>query len=272
MRYKQLLEERRSCRSFRDEAVDSVIIAELFTYGHYIKKLEDTIHTSFAYIDKGSTREEALSGRVGYNGYWINAPHYVALLSEEKPGFLENAGYMMEEFLLKTVELGLASCWLSIEREEELKEELGISAAGKIVALAAIGYPKKPLPYMPKDTSYREAISDFIYQEVWDNKPKPEELESRGLLDVFLHVRKAPSWKNHQPWRFIIRQQEILLCLGGRDAGSSLSLDAGIMKLYMENVFKDEGINASWKKDFNSDDYSDCNIPEDYRLLGVLMI
>jgi len=274
MRYKRLLEERRSCRSFKEEVIDSIHIAELFTYGHHIKRLDDTIQARFVYIDKGFLKGHILSGRVGYNGFLISAPHYVALVSEEKNNYMQNAGYMMEEFLLKTVELGLASCWLTIiKEEEELKKELDIKATGKLVAIAALGYPKVPLPYTPKDTSYRESISNFIYIGAWDQKPSHEELEARGLVDIFLNLRKAPSWKNHQPWRFIIRQDEILLCVGGAEAVYKHNdIDAGIMMLYMENIFKESGINAEWKRNTSESQYSTCNIPVDYNLIGVLKV
>ena len=274
MRYKSLLEERRSCRSFKEEVIDSVHIAELFTYGHHIKRLDDTIYARFVYIDKGLMKGHILSGRVGYNGFLISAPHYVALVSEEKNNYMQNAGYMMEEFLLKTLELGLASCWLTINNEEEeLKRELDIKATGKIVAIAALGYPKIPLPYTPKDTSYRESISNFIYIEAWGQKPDQVELETRGLLDILLNLRKAPSWKNHQPWRFIIRQDEILLCVGGAEVEERQNdIDAGIMMLYMENIFKESGINAKWKGNFSSSEYNTCKIPAEFNLIGVLKI
>ena len=274
MRYKLLLEKRRSCRIFKEESVESILVAELFTYGYYIKKLNKSIQTKFMFVDKGLLKRPILTGRVGYNGYLIHAPHYVVLVSEEKDNYLENAGYMMEEFLLKTVELGLASCWLTIEKDEDaLKTELGIKASGKIVAIAAFGYPRVPLPYTPKDTAYRESITNFIYKDTWLLKPPQEELEQRGLIDIFLNLRKAPSWKNHQPWRFIILKDEVLLCVGGTEIDkNSIGIDAGIMMLYMENIFMESGIIAEWQENTVRDDYSNCNIPPEYKLIGRLKI
>lgn len=273
MRYKRLLEERRSCRSFREESIESEIIAELFTYGHGIKSLDKSIKTQFIYIDKGFQKASIFSNKVGYNGFIVSAPYYVALVSDEKNNYLRNAGYMMEEFLLKTVEFGLASCWLTLSVEEELKEKLGIQASGKLVAMAAIGYPKSPLPYTPKDTTYRESIESYVYMSSWDNKPKQEELELRGLLEIFLHLRKAPSWKNHQPWRFLILEDEVLLCVGGEKANkTSLEIDAGIMMLYMENIFKETGINPVWREGIDFTRYKECSIPAEYNLIAAIKI
>lgn len=272
MRYRWLIENRKSVRQFKEAAVSQEALKELMEYSQQIKGLVD-VKTKFQLIDQGWEKSQLLKGKVGYGGNPIDAPYFIALLSQEGDHYLENAGYMMEELLLKAVSLDLATCWVSIGGQE-VKEALGIDSPHQVVALAAIGYPEGQFPYTPKSTTMRVSLNEFVFHRRWDQKPWIEELEMRGLARIFYHIRMAPSWKNSQPWKLILNENEIILVVERESTQGNPLLDAGIMMLYMERMFNEEGMVAKWSlhNKEKRKEYEAYGIPKNYQIVGSLYI
>ncbi|MBM7614992.1 nitroreductase family protein [Alkaliphilus hydrothermalis] len=275
MRYRWLIENRISVRDFRDIHVDKSKMIQLINYSEGIKGLLEDIKVDFIFVSDGKIKRNLLKGKVGYKGHIVEAPHYIVMTSEEKPQYLQNASYMMEELLLKANELDLGTCWLTVEDEEGLRKDLELTNAGKIVAMAALGYPKGRVPFTPKSTSTRISLYEFVYHEKWGEEPKENELESRGLMNILYHIRMAPSWKNQQPWRLIIDGEKLILVVGGEEIPQkSLLLDSGIMMLYLERIFNEAGIRVRWElyDDDLENIYETYNIPKDYKVVGCLRL
>lgn len=276
MKYRWLIENRKSVREFKETDVHNEILQELMDYGLQIKS-PFKVSTKFILIEDGWEKKDVLRGRTGYGGHPVYAPHYIGILSEEKDEFLQNAGYIMEELLLKAVSLELGTCWISVVNQEETKEALGIDSSDHLVALAAIGYPKGHIPYTPKSTSLRMSLNEFIFHKRWDQKPWIEELEMRGLAKILYHIRMAPSWQNLQPWKLIVDDNEIILVVGQENSNTNsknLLIDAGIMMLYMERIFNEEGLVAKWSlyEEALKKDYEIYSIPKEYHIIGSLHI
>ena len=67
----------------------------------------------------------------------------LVLLSEKQELAHLNAGYIMQDLLLKLNDLELDSCWLTFTDSDEIKDILGIESPMDVVAIAAFGYGKK---------------------------------------------------------------------------------------------------------------------------------
>jgi nitroreductase len=113
------------------------------------------------------------------------APHYLAVFSEKKEGYLTNVGFMLQQMDLIFSAMGIGSCWQGIPIPT--KEVLNSSDL-KFIILMAFGKPSEPL--------YRENTSEF--------KRNPlEKITSIKDMDELLEpVRLAPSATNSQPWFF----------------------------------------------------------------------
>ena len=70
-------------------------------------------------------------------------------------------------------------------------------------------------------------------------------LEERGLDDLFYYVKFAPSTKNSQPWRFVLKGTHVELYLKEIDQRVEY-MDAGIIMYYFQILASYMGIYNKW--------------------------
>ncbi|WP_288961924.1 nitroreductase family protein, partial [uncultured Peptoniphilus sp.] len=80
-----------------------------------------------------------------------------------------------------------------------------------------------------------------------------ETLENYGVFDVFSSVRYAPSHKNFQPWRFVLKGSEVHAYMVKSDEDSRSLIDMGVILFYMEEMLKTMGIEKKWTIDLKDD-------------------
>ncbi|MFZ5969059.1 MAG: nitroreductase family protein [Bacillota bacterium] len=272
MKFTRLIEEMRTIRDYKKELVNPDFIKEVLDSGTIAKGFWKDTQTSIRLIENGKEMYDELSGKAGYNGKMIEAPHYLVISSKVSPGHIESGGYIMEWMRLKAWELGLGTCWLSVENTETLHKKLNLGNDEVITAFASIGYPytgifKKDLSH----TSSRLGIEDIISLETWGKPCSIEYLNTRGMTNIFYYARLAPSWRNKQPWHFIIDNDKILLIMNQMEKENML-VDAGIIMLYFEKAAHEEGILGSWKLETSDDMIHQYAIPHTHYLIGYYQI
>lgn len=80
----------------------------------------------------------------------VKAPHWIAAFSEEKPGYLANVGFMLEQVVLALTAEGIGCCWQGWPKPTR---ELRGNRALSFVIAVAFGAPRERL--------YRESIGEF---------------------------------------------------------------------------------------------------------------
>ena len=98
MDYRKAAEARKSIREFTDKPVSGELKAALTKCFAECRRLVPDISTDMVILDGSECGQ--LQGNAGYEGLTFEAPAYLLLLSEVKPGYLENAGYMNEDMIL----------------------------------------------------------------------------------------------------------------------------------------------------------------------------
>ena len=141
MDYRKAAEARKSIREFTDKPVSGEVKAALTKCFAECRRLVPDIKTDIVILDGSECGQ--LQGNAGYEGLTFEAPAYLLLLSEVKPGYLENAGYMNEDMILHMTDLGLDSCWLTVDDDPALRAALKIGDGKKVAAVTAFGYGKK---------------------------------------------------------------------------------------------------------------------------------
>jgi nitroreductase len=113
------------------------------------------------------------------------APHYVAVFSEVKEGYLSNVGFMLQQIDLFFSANGLGSCWQGIPT---LKKEGLARSRLKFIILMPFG--------KPQETLHRTKTSQF------KRKTLQEISDIKGADDLLETARLAPSARNAQEWFF----------------------------------------------------------------------
>ena len=117
MNYSAMIQSRRSVRAFRSREVSAETIAGLRAYYETeALRLFPEIGTELVIV--GQEAQKALEGSAGYERFLIGSPHYMVLLSEKHAYAGENAGYLMEDLILKLTELEIDSCWLTFTNSD----------------------------------------------------------------------------------------------------------------------------------------------------------
>ena len=106
MNYSALIQNRKSVREFSDRYVSFDAIEQIKTYyNHHVRRLLPEVETELRMF--GLDARAVLEGAAGYKQFLVGSPQYMVLLSANAPLAGENAGYIMEDLILKLTEMGL---------------------------------------------------------------------------------------------------------------------------------------------------------------------
>ncbi len=258
MLMKNFLKDRRSVREFRNKKIE---IEKIKTIKSYIKlSEEDNGSFKFRLYENGDYLYEQLKGIGGYSGLMIESPHYIALEeTNDDRNTLIYGAYKMEELITKLNQLGLETCWVSVDTiKDEFKERLFGGHTGNIDYMIAIGYGKRKNPFVKESTSSRLGVDEIVYSERIGEQVEDQELEHRGLGDLFYYVRFAPSKWNSQPWRFLLEKDRVILLIRYKEDYFQHLVEAGIVMYYFKELSKTIGIEDEWEFLEGSQDEDDA--------------
>lgn len=240
------LKTRTSTREFKDSNVEESKIKKLYEYVTDIKARLDEADLAFEINKDGRNVYEKLNGKAGYKGVMIKAPIYVGLeIKNHNEEALVKGAYGLEELITKLSEVGLSSCWISVvEASTEDLNSAFSNTEGDIKSILAVG---EAVNEEKREHRFddRKGINEFVFIDDLNHKASVEELEQRGMDDLFSYLRFAPSSYNSQPWRFVLVDNLVNLYLEDYKDESNL-VDAGIVMYYFDQLTKDLSINSSW--------------------------
>mgnify|MGYP000609680625 CR=1 FL=1 len=255
MNYSAMIQNRKSVRAFRGKEVPNEVLAQLRTY--YEKtcpRLVPEIATELIVLDKDA--QPALESSAGYQQFLIGAPHYLLLMSARHIHAGVNAGYMMEDLVLKLTELDIDTCWLTFTDSDKIKKALSLTTPLEVAAIVAFGYGEKTAKklrmniqsmsqidvqaeqqyYAPK-----KSVHELVHMESWSNKSGLDEMMDfydDMLWQAFYAASLSPSYLNRQPYGFLVRGHSIYL-VQQEDAYTDnldAALDLGIVLLHFSAV------------------------------------
>ena len=284
MNYRALIQNRKSSREFTDKQVPFTALDAVYDYfRHSVRRLIPSLETHLYFF--GTETRSALEGAAGYHQFLIGAPQYLVLLSEKHEFAHLNAGYVMEDLVLKLTDMELDSCWLTFTDSDEIKDVLGIESDLDVVAIVAFGYGAKTVKRMRLNVRsmsnvdivakhrYMEpkrSVKDLVYTDVWGSR---QDLERRiGFYDDMLWealyaASLSPSYLNRQAYGFVIHDGCISLV--SRPDGYNTKIDGdlslGIVLLHFSAVAEEWTGKLRWR--FDSPE-GDLQIPENHRWIA----
>lgn len=289
MDYKLLISNSKSVREYKKISVKEDVLKKMADFAKTCRKLDAGISTEVLFLDNSKVFYR-LENVAGYNGRMVEAPNYIVILSEENENAVENAGYIGEELILKAVELGIDSCWITFADGRKIVERLELETEKTVVALIALGYEdasgkskvinptktgenysKSSMEIVKEQSAYRLELPEIVFMKEWGNKANVDELEERGLLDAFYYTRLAPSTLNRQPWRFIVNDGEVVLAVRNDEYTNSYEkkIDAGIVMQHFQAVVGATLVEINWKMGSSNNNY---NVDEAFRIVGYCKI
>ena len=171
MELKEMIAKRKSVRKYTDEPVSAEMLGTIMQFVKAARPLlpDIKVHT------ESVTREQ-----VRFIQPW-KTPQLIAFYSEPKEGYLENAGFILQQADLYLQSLGLGSCWLGLGklRKEDPPEGM------EFVILLAFGHTEEQL---------RSEAGEFKRKSLAEIADREDE--------TLEPVRIAPSSVNSQPWYF----------------------------------------------------------------------
>jgi len=297
MLMQKVMEKRRSVREYKHKELETQDLEILKGLIDRVPTVLSAVQVKFHLVRNGADAFKKLSGVAGYNGVMIEAPHYLVILSNQHEDQFKASGYVAEWLVLNLTQNNIGSCWIDTNKQgDQIKNILNLETTDDVVGLLAIGYgakdvrlsnifevnggvtvssigstgyTKMDINYVPEPVSGRVAIQELVYLNQWGEVLTVDELEQRGLAEVFYYMRLAPSWGNQQPWKFVLYKNQIILAVK-REYGANDSriaeIDAGIAMLYFETAMHSEGLPGNWE--FTVAD-NQVLIPDEYTIAGI---
>lgn len=274
MNFREFLANLQSTRDYEEENLKGLVLSDIKVY---LEKINAGAGKekgfSLIMLENGSEVFNVLKGVGGYSGVMIKSPHYIGLAVSKEDHEDEFFGaYHMQSVVKKLQEMYLGSCWIDIrEISDDIKLKLSEDSSLRINYLLAFGiadekalknnrsrmsvtnaaseYRQDPYGIKVKATETsdksRLSLGEIVYMYEWGRQATYEELESRGVADLFFYIRNAPSYKNLQPCRIILKDGEAELALLEPENARNY-IDAGIMMYTLEGLTKELGIPEKW--------------------------
>lgn len=227
---------RRSIRNYADSELSETRLDEIEKDLQNRRKFEPEVSVSARLIRDGQSLQGDISGIIADYGK-VEAPHYIALTSEDSENGYVELGYSYEFVVLTLAAGNIGSCWIGKGfQDEKLNHYAQIPSGQSCVTLIALG----PLPEEDElgeiEEPKRKDLSHFLVGQ----KPSSLTEERLGIIDC---LRRSPSALNAQPWRVIVDENTIHLYLGKRSKITRVVLknlnqlnrvDAGIGLCHLE--------------------------------------
>lgn len=228
MNYRALIQNRKSVRKFSDKQVFFGDLDKIRAYyDNSVKRLLPEIRTQLHVF--GTDARDALEGAAGYNSFLVGAPQYLVLLSEKHDMAHLNAGFMMEDLILKLTDMDLNTCWLTFADSGDVKKALGIESSMDVAAIAAFGYGVKTTKRLRLNirsmsdidiiakrqyVEPKRSLYDMAFMEEWGNTYKLDThigFFDEMLWEALYAASLSPSYLNRQAYGFVIHSGGISL-------------------------------------------------------------
>lgn len=284
MNYSALIQNRKSVREFADKPVSATAVERIRSHYRRTQPLIRDLATELWFFDTDA--RAALEGAAGYHKFLVGAPRYMVLLSEQGNLAHINAGYIMEELVLKLTDMDLSSCWVTFHNSEDIKKALRLESPLEVAAIVAFGHGKKTtkrlrlnirsmsdvdLVAQHRYMEPKRSVRDLAFVNQWGNT---DEMDSYiGFFDEMLWealygASLAPSYLNRQAYGFLLHEGRVSL-VSRPDAYNTRidgDLSLGIVLHHFTVVAENWAGKLNWR--FGTD-AAELELPEGHQVIAT---
>ena len=282
MKYSALIQNRKSVREFSDRYESFEDIEKIKTYyNHHVRRLLPEVETELRMF--GLDARAVLEGAAGYKQFLVGSPQYMVLLSAKGPNSGENAGYIMEDLILKLTDMGLDSCWMTFTDSEYVKTALEIDSPLEVAAIAAFGYGVKTTKRLRLNVlsmskvdvaaqrqyfAPKKGVSDLVFLNDWGSRQGVEEFigfYDDMLWEAFYAASLSPSYLNRQPYGFVLRDGRVYLVQVPDEHTDEIDgrLGLGIVLLHFSAVAEQWAGKVAWSFEDKA-----LELPDGYKVVA----
>lgn len=183
---------RKSVRKYSMDKLNQTVIDHIMNFADSIPILSDDIKVRFELVQLADLKHFQPGVLT------VKAPYYLVLYSTKEPGYLLNAGNMMEQIALYITARGLGTCYIgNLNLKNKVLEE---EEYEQVIALA-FGEGEYEV-YRQNDKAKRLPLKSIaVFKEEVD----------KNVRNIVSAARLAPSGMNSQPWRMVVYNNRIHL-------------------------------------------------------------
>jgi len=208
-KFKNLVEERYSCRSFDGEGIEKSKIRII--QNNFINIQDNIEDFRFSIIDIKELRNKNFFSMGTYGMFKGNRYHVAGILKKNQKINWEKFGFYMENIVMLVTDIGLNSCWIGgVFDRKGFGHLVNIKESEILPAVIAVGYKSNKRSMRDKIVRWfakgdnRKSPDELFHINNFNNPVNYSRLEKTTKI-ALKNVRKAPSASNKQPWRIIIR-------------------------------------------------------------------
>lgn len=198
----KLAKTRRSVRTFDGNGIDEKVLNVLKEYAEEITNPYG-IKIRFVFLDAAKNN---LSSPV-----LVGEKYYVTAVASKQEHVEEAYGYSFQKLLMKAHELGLGTVWIGgtmprdkFEAASDLKEGEIMPCVSPLGVAAHKMAMKETLMRKGVKADVRFDFDKLFFTGDFSTPMSEQSAMEKGVLDVLLSVKVAPSAVNKQPWRIVI--------------------------------------------------------------------
>jgi nitroreductase len=244
------IQQRASVRRYTDRLVEPALLEQLLALSDAADHLTD-VPPRITLLNGVERTRHVLTYMIGSYGLVQNTPHLlVGVLSEESALARLDMGYVLEQVVLEATKLGLSSCWITGSYDaQQAGDAVGLAPGEVAAAVCALGYPDEghwgrfhsSTVRRLAGGHQRKPLTHIVFSERWEEPWSPDGADP-ALVATLEHARLAPSASNRQPWRFIVRADDVVLALT-RPA----PIDGGIVMAHFALASAALGHEGAWQ-------------------------
>jgi nitroreductase len=264
MNLNQAIENRISVRKYESELFEDHVLADIQNMIASVQPLYTNIKTRLEFISGKSLGMGFLFGAAK-----INAPYSIAIVTEQKDGYMQNAGFIGEQMVLGLTDKGIGTCWLGTFDADRVKEAAHVGVGEVITNLIAVGYPFRQKNFRNDVLraamgKRKKSIYDIVFHQEWGKS-------SEDYLNAFPELKKslqmailAPSGGNRQPVSVVLQENSVNVYVKNKKNGEIINpwaeMDSGIFTSHVYLCMRDQRINTHFIKQ----PPVSINVPDEY--------
>ncbi|MEM0467403.1 MAG: nitroreductase family protein [Candidatus Thermoplasmatota archaeon] len=180
MEFRDVIEQRKSIRSFSDQPVDEATLTYILECAQKAPSWANKQCWRFIVIRNKEIIQQV--AKTSVVNHWVKtAPCLIIAcgdptesgLHNDMQYFLVDVAIAFEHLILAATDVGLGSCWIGGFDEQKIKDLLEIPKRIRVVAFSPIGYPsakpslrEKAIKVLARTTA-RKSLAEIVHYEKW---------------------------------------------------------------------------------------------------------